>query len=348
MSSQKKKFRVALIGTDSLRGKEIKAILSVKKFPLSHIEFFDVDVEEKYSKLTEFRDEPRVIHHPGGAALEGLDLVFLAADKETNRLYGRLAAKKKYQAIDLSEAFSGQDDIPLVVAGVNDSLLTARRFPLIANPHPLAIILSSLLHRLVAKFGLEKAVVFALQPVSAFDESGIEELAGQSAAMLSSASIKKEVFQEQIAFNILSHTEAPSANGFSSVERQVVAEVKKILGLPGLPLSLSVVQAPVFHTYSAMAYLELRAEANIRDLECLYKEGALFKLSSASSSCAVSSISVAGKEQIFIGQIKREESFPRAFWIWTVTDNLTRGSALNALEIARILFDHKSGGRAAK
>ena len=67
MSSQKKKFRVALIGTDSLRGKEIKAVLSVKKFPLSHIEFFDVDVDGEYSKLTEFRDEPRVIRHPANA-----------------------------------------------------------------------------------------------------------------------------------------------------------------------------------------------------------------------------------------------------------------------------------------
>ncbi len=345
--SRQKKFRVALIGTDSLRGKEIKSVLSVKKFPLSDIEFYDVDVEEEYSKLTEFRDEPRVIHHPAGAVLEGLDLVFLAADKETNRLYGRLAAEKNYQAIDLSDTFSGQDDIPLVVAGVNDSLLASQRFSLIANPHPLTIILSSLLHRLIAKFGLEKAVVFGLQPVSAFDEPGIEELASQSAAMLSSASLKKEVFREQIAFNILSHTESPDANGFSSLERQVVAQVKKVLGLAGLPLSLSVVQAPVFHTYSVMAYLELQVEADIRTLEDLYKEGPLFKLNAASSSCAVSSISVAGKEQICIGQIKKESSYPRAFWIWTVTDNLTRGSALNALKIARVLFQRKKGGRAA-
>jgi aspartate-semialdehyde dehydrogenase len=348
MSSQKKKFRVALIGTDSLRGKEIKAVLSVKRFPLSHIEFFDVDVEEEYSKLTEFRDEPRVIRHPANASLKGLDLVFLAADKETNRLYGRMAAEKKYQAIDLSEAFSGDEDVPLIVVGVNDSLLAERRLPLVANPHPLTIIMASLFHRLIAKFGLEKAVIFALQPVSAFDESGIEELASQSASMLSSASMKKEIFPEQIAFNILSHTEAPDANGFSSVERQVVSEVKRVLGLPGLPLSLSVVQAPVFHTYSVMAYLELGAEADIPDLENLYKKGPLFKLNSASSSCAVSSISVAGKEQICIGQIKKEESSRRAFWIWTVTDNLTRGSAVNALEIARVLFERKSGGRAAK
>lgn len=346
--ARQKSFRVALIGTDSLRGKEIKAILSTKKFPLSHIEFFDVDVKEEYSKLTEFRGEPRVIHHPTAEALEGLDLVFLAGDKETSRQFGGLASKKKFRAIDLTEAFSGVEEIPLVVAGVNDSLLAGRRLPVVANPHPLTIILSSLFHRLIGRFGLEKAVVFALQPVSVFDESGIEELASQSAAMLSSAALKKEVFRDQIAFNILSHTESPDANGFSAGERRVVAEVKRILGLPDLPLYLSIVQAPVFHTYSVMAYVELRAEPNIRNLKEIYQGEPLFEVGPASSACAVSSISVAGKEQIFIGQIKREETSPRAFWIWTVTDNLTRGSALNALEIARILYDRKPAGRAAK
>src|SRR4030043_2009933 len=125
--ASKKKFRVGLIGTDSLRGKEMKNILSAKKFPLSHIEFFDTDVQEEYGKLTEFQGEPCVIHHPSAAALEGLDLVFLAADRETSLVFGGLAAKKKYRAIDLAGAFSDKANIPLVVAGVNDSVLAARQ-----------------------------------------------------------------------------------------------------------------------------------------------------------------------------------------------------------------------------
>ncbi len=333
-----RKFRVGVVGTDSLRGREIKNILSTKKFPLTHIEFYDPDVEAEYSKLTQFRDEPKVIHHLDFEALEGLDLVFLAADKKTNRACGRLALEKKFQAIDLSETFTSDPDVPLVVAGVNDDLVLREKFSLMANPHPAAIILSSLFHRLLGKFGVAKAVAFILQPVSAFDESGIDELASQSAALLSSASLKKHVFKEQIAFNILSHTEAPEADGFSAREKQIIAEVKRVLANPNFPLSLSLIQAPVFHTYSIMAYLELGQAAEIRHLEEVFKESSLFKISSPSASCPVSSISVAGKEQIFIGQIKKEESFPNAFWIWTVTDNLTRGSALNALEIARIIF----------
>lgn len=337
----KKKFRVALIGTDSLRGKEIKNVLSVKRFPLSEIQFFDPTVEEEYSKLTQFADEPKVISRPDAESLSGVDLVFLSSDKETNRTYGRLAAEKNYQAIDLTETFSGAEDVPLVVAGVNDEILKQRDFPLIANPHAVTIILTSVLHRLTGRFEISRAVAFVLQPVSAFDESGIEELAAQSAALLTSSSLKKKVFKEQVAFNILSHTEAPEASGFSSGERRIIAEIKRVLGRPELPLSLSLVQAPVFHTYAIMLYLELGTAAEIDDLVRLYRESPLFKVGSPTASCPITAVSVAGKEPIFIGQIKKEETLPNTFWIWTVTDNLTRGSALNAWEIAKILFHRR-------
>ncbi len=338
----KKTFRVGLIGTDSLRGKEIKGVLSVKKFPLTHIEFFDPDVQEEYSKLTQFQDEPRIIHYPTLDLLDGLDLVFLAGDKETNRTFGLLAREKQFQAIDLGDTFGNQEDVPVIVAGVNDDVIAKKRFPLILNPHPVTIILASLLHRLIPAFGVCKTVAFVLQPVSAFDESGIDELASQSTALLQGASPRKKVFKEQIAFNILSHTEAPDATGFSCGEKSIIAEIKRVLALPDFPISLSIVQAPVFHTYSIMAYVELNREAAIKDLERLFKESPRFRINPPSASCHFSSVSVAGKEQIFIGQIKKEEAFPNAFWIWTVTDNLTRGSALNALEIARILFASKS------
>jgi aspartate-semialdehyde dehydrogenase len=343
----KKTFRVALIGPDSLRGKEIKNILSVKRFPLTQIEFFDPDVDEEYSKLTQFQDEPKVIRHPDAGSLEGLDLVFLASDERANRTFGRLAAAKKFQAVDLAATFNADEDVPLIVAGVNDQILAAKHFHLIANPHPVTIILSSLFDRLGRKFGLSRAIAFVLQPVSAFEESGIEELASQSAALLSSSALKKNVFKQQIAFNLLSHTEAPDASGFSSEERRIAAEIKRVLAVPGFPLSLSLIQASIFHTYAIMVYVELAAAARIEDLARLYRASPFFKVGPATAACPVTAISVAGKESIFIGQIKKEEALPNAFWIWTITDNLTRGSALNAWEIAKILFQRKPHDRSS-
>jgi aspartate-semialdehyde dehydrogenase len=342
MKSQRK-VRCVLVGTDSLRGKEIKAVLSRKKFPLAGFEFMDPDVQEEYSKLTEFRDEPKVIRPLDKNYFREADLIFLAADKKTNLECGTLASSHKVPTIDLSEAFNAREDIPLVVAGVNDAVVQAKRPGLIANPHPVTILLSHLFHPLVRERGLAKAIAFVLQPVSAYEESGIEELANQSAAVLGSTTLSKKVFKEQIAFNLLSHTEKSDKNGFSSTERQVLSETRRVLEMPDLPLSLSIIQAPVFHTYSVMTYFELAREMEIQDLESLYRRDRFFKVCPPLASCPVSAISTSGKEQIFIGQIKKEDLFPRSFWVWTVADNLTLGSALNAYEIAKIFCEAPPG-----
>jgi len=228
---ERKKIRVALVGTDSLRGKELKNVLSKRPFPLRDIDFFDPDVEEEYSKLTEFRGEPKVIHYLDKNSLQGVDLVFLAADKKVNREVGVLSSTQNFKAIDLSEAFTMDESVPVVVAGVNDGIISKKAPGVIANPHPATIVLSHIFHVVIQKFGLSKAISFILQPVSAFEESGIEELANQSYCLLSSESLSKKVFNEQIAFNLLSQTEKPDKDGFSSVEKQINEEIRRVLPL---------------------------------------------------------------------------------------------------------------------
>ena len=337
----KTKLKLALLGGDTLRGREFKDVLSRSDWETIDLEFYDPDVEEDYAKLTDFRDEPRVVHAARPEDFAGKDLVFLAGSREGSRKIGKQAAKHKFRAIDLSEAFNDDPVVPLVVAGVNDHLLAGKKTRLVANPHPVAVFLSHLFHLIIPKYGLAKAVSFVLQPVSAFDDPGIQELASQSAALLSGADPEKKIFKEQIAFNILSHTEKPDENGFCTAELQMGAEIKRILERPDLPLFLSAVQAPVFHTYSLMTYLELEKDADMAALEALFAGQAPFTVTPFREGCSASSLSVAGKGEIFVGQIKQEESAPRSFWIWLVADNLTRGSALNALEIARKLLEPK-------
>jgi aspartate-semialdehyde dehydrogenase len=331
----KKKPRLALVGTDSLRGKEIKGILSRKKSGAFDVEFFDPEVEEEYSKLTDFKKEPKIIHGTGGDALAGMDLVFLAADKETNRALALRAEELGFRAIDLSETFNDREDIPLVVAGVNDADLKPETSRVVANPHALTIILCRLFHLVGSRAGLSKAVVFVLRPASAFDDAGIQELAGQSVALLNGAPPKKSVFKEQVAFNILSHTETPDAGGFCPSERQVTAEVRRVIGRPSLPLFISIIQAPIFHTYSLMAYLEIEKETDMAAIENLFRKDCSFKLTAFREGCSASPLTVSGKDEIFVGQIKKEESSPRSFGVWLVADNLTLGSALNAFDLAK-------------
>ncbi len=334
--SRQKRISVALVGTDTFRGMEIKNVLEEKKFPLEKVEFFDPDVKETYSKLTEFQGEPRVILPLDKDAALKNDVVFLAADSQTNKAIGQLAAQKKIIAIDLNGTFNQEYKVPLAVAGVNHQAVLQNNPSLIANPHPVTIILSHVLSVMVEKFRLVKAVAIVLQPASAFDDPGIEELADQSFAVLNSSAINKKTFKTQIAFNLLSHTDSPDKDGFSSSEKQILSEIKRVLAIKDLPLSLSLIQAPVFHTYSLMIYLELDKNASIRDLVNLFEASPSFKVAPPSEYCPVSSVHVAGKDKIFVGQIKKETTKPNTFWVWAVADNLTRGSALNAFEILEL------------
>jgi aspartate-semialdehyde dehydrogenase len=335
---KRKRFSVAIVGSETQRGRELRDVLAAKKFPLQSIEFYDPEVEEEYSKLSQFGDEPKVVHHLDRRALEGLDLVFLAADRRTNTECGECASAMRYRAVDLAETFNDRPEVPLVVAGVNDASIRGREIPLTANPSPATIVLCHLFQALNTSFGIIKALSVILEPASAFAEKGVEELYDQSFALLGSSAMPKKVFREQVAFNLLSRTEKPDKAGFSAREVRIVSECHRVLAPADFPLSLSIVLAPVFHTYSIMTYVELRATAGIAELEAAFRGADEIRLSAAPGGRLVSAASVAGKDKIFVGQIKKAESIPGAFWIWVVADNLTIGSALNAYGIARSLF----------
>ena len=229
------------------------------------------------------------------------------------------------------------------MAGINDAALDFEKTSLAANPHPASIILSHLFHALRPKFGVRKAVAFILQPASAFDDPGIQELASQSVALLNGAKPKKKVFKDQVAFNILSPTPT-DANGFCPDERRVPAEIRRVLGPPLFPLFLSIVQAPVFHTYAMMVYLELDRETDIAAIESLFKRTSALPPDSPSAKPARPRPSrFRARTKSSSAGSKKKTTIPRAFWIWLVADNLTRGSAVNAFDIAKIMLPIDSG-----
>ncbi len=331
------KLRFALVGTESLRGQELKSLLDRTKFPLRSMDFFDADVDEEFSKLTDFRGEPKVIHHPSPKLLEGLDVVFLASGPAANREYGLLAGKLDYRAIDLVETFNADPKVPLAVAGINDGATAVQKASLVAIPNPAAVFLSRLLYPLRRDFGIEKAVAFVLRPASAFEDEGIRELVEQSCAVLSGSTVSRKVFRNQVAFNVLSRTGKPGRDGFSAPEKQLAAEVRRVLAAPAFPFTLSIVQAPVFHTYSLMVYAELGKGADLASVAALFKADRAFRLAGHEAGGVAAASSVAGKDEIVLGEIKAEPSIPGGFWFWVVADNLTAGSALNALAVAKAL-----------
>lgn len=337
-----KSYRIALVGSESLQSEEMKNVLEKKNMSLAEMDFYNPEVKEEYSQLTQFRGEPKVIQPLDENSLLGADLAFLASDQKINRKYGRMAAKNDIWALDLCGTFNSEKKTPIVVAGVNDKVVRRAKPGMVANPHPVTIILSQLLHLLIPHFGFKRGAAFICQPVSAFGNPGIEELANQCYDALQGGSIQKKVFKAQIAFNLLSHVGSSGEEGFDLMEDQIVTEVKRVLEDPRLPLSLSLIQAPVFFTYSIMIHFELAKKADITDFEDLIKRSSYFKYTPPTPSGPISAISVTGKDTIHIGRIKQEHSLPSCFWVWAVADNLTRGSALNAYEVAEEILSFTS------
>lgn len=331
------KIHLGLIGTDSLRGKEIKNVLERSPFPFSGLDFFDPEVEGEYSRLTQFRNEPKVITAASEEALTGIDLLFLASDKKVNHRFGRLAAQKEIVMIDLEESFTGRKDVPVIVAGINAEKVLRLKPKLIANPHPAALMLAHIFKALQGTAGVARAAAHVLQPVSAYGEAGIRELADQSLDMLGSAGLTKKVFKAQIAFNLLSQVSPVDKQGFSALERQILREIREIMEARDFPLSVALLQAPVFHAYSVMLYLELEEAVTKSRIEESLKAWPTLKFAPPSQSGPVSVVSAAGQDKILVGQLKQEKTRPQVIWIWAAADNLTRCSALNAYEIARII-----------
>lgn len=310
--TKNKTIRMALVGTDSLRSREIKNILEKKSAPSDVVEFYDPNVKGAFGKLTEFRGEARVIHHLDPTLLDGLDVVFLTADSKSNQRIIDKAASLNITAIFFNDETNGEE-----------------------RPHPVSAMLSHFLHVAMNGADIREIVVTVLQPASAYLDDGIAELADQSTAFLGSLSSPRSKFKTPLAFNLVSQTESVDEEGVSASERRIHREVRRILGKEDLPLSLSLIQVPVFHTYGLMIYVRLGEERTLADLERLFDESPSFKKCGPGLACPVSSLTVAGKDEIYIGQIKKDPADDHAFWFWLVGDNLTRGSALNAYEIAR-------------
>jgi len=336
-----KPIHLALLGTESLKGKELRKVLETADLPPHDMEFFDPGVETEYSSLSRYRGEAKVIQSPRQEFLAAADLLFLAADGETNALYGRLAEEEGIPALDISLTFNRDPHTTLVVSGVNDHVLREKKFSLIANPHPAAVLLSHVFHEL-RSLQIEKVVAFLLQPVSAYGQEGIDELAGQTLELLDGASLSKKIFRSQIAFNCLSQTEPVDRNGFSETEKQIVEEVRRIFQDGEFPLTLSLLQVPVFFSYTVMVYLELGKKASVQILKNTFKDSAFVEVLRPSLDCPASPVAAAGSEKIVVSQIKNDQTVANGYWLWGAADNLTRGSALNAVEIARVILEMKT------
>jgi aspartate-semialdehyde dehydrogenase len=328
-----RRAHVAVFDANTLIAKGIKEQLVSRSFPLASVRLF-TSKEDPDSNLTEFDGEAMFLTQPDPDALGSLDIAFLCGSREDGARYLEWPVRKGFIAIDLTTRSNAREDVPLVNAGVNPEAI-APLPGVIATPHPISQLLSTLLAPIVRKCGLREAAAVVFQPASEAGEEGIDELYRQAVSLMNFQDMPRDVFGRQIAFNLVptflyEAEKVPGGAWPAALEREVL----KITG-GRYGLSVDVVLVPVFHCHAVLASLRLPAGKTREDILASFRS--VEEIRVASGGEAATPIDRAGKPGTLVAGI-RETSDPSSFWLWAVNDNLQSGSAQNAVRIAESLL----------
>lgn len=264
-------------------------------------------------------------------------LCFFCAGERVSADYAERAEAAGNIVIDKSALFRLHPDIPLVVPEVNGDSLISRRRNIIASPNCTTIPLVMALKPLFDAVGMARINVATYQSVSGSGREGIRELGEQSEKLLQGKSVMPHVYSQQVAFNVLPQIDVLADNGYTHEEMKLMLETGRILGDPSLQVNATAVRVPVFYGHGAAVHAETR--------EKLSREAALQLLSAAPGIRLVPSPGfptpvndAAGRDDVSVGRVREDPSHPHGLSFWVVGDNVRKGAALNALQIAEKLF----------
>jgi aspartate-semialdehyde dehydrogenase len=327
-------LRVAIVGASTLKGREVKSALQDRKFPVKKLMLLDSD--EDLGRLSEFDGEPAFSMTINESSFVFLDVAFFAGSAETTQTYAHLAKRNDFLLVDMTYAFGRQSAIPLFSESRKARETVAPREGVVSCPHPAAIAIASILERLSERYEIRNCVVSVLEPASERGSSGVEELKQQTIDLFSFQKGSQAVFDRQLAFNLLSRFGAEAKEKLLDVEQIVATQLRALLA-PGCLPSVTLIQAPVFHSHAFSFFVEVDSAVPIPDLEkCLEAEAQSLTVIQTAEE-PPSPVQVAGTDLVQVGGMKRDFLNPRGVWFWAVSDNL-RLAALNAVSAAKSIL----------
>jgi aspartate-semialdehyde dehydrogenase len=326
--------RVAVVGATGAVGSELLRQLDEREFPASEI----VPFASARSAGRSVGD--LVVQELREDALDGFDLALFSAGSTVSREWAPRFAERGAVVVDNSSCWRMHDDVPLVVAEVNPDALGDHR-GIVANPNCTTMQALVVLKPILDAVGIERIVLSSYQSVSGTGQKAIEELKAQAHAILHEMEPPEPVvYAHQIAFNVLPHVETfKGGDDYTTEERKVMAESRKILGVPDLRISATCVRVPVFVSHSEAINLQTRRELSPEECRELLRgaPGVQVRDDPAAGVYPLA-VDVAGQDDVFVGRIRRDESADRCLNLWVVGDNLRKGAATNAVQVAELLL----------
>ena len=326
---------VAILGATGAVGQELLALLAERAFPIKELRLLasprsaGVEVPWQGKKLQ--------VQAVDEAALQGVDLVLASAGGSVSRQWAPIAVQQGAIVIDNSSAFRLDPEVPLVVPEVNPAAALQHK-GIIANPNCTTILLSLALAPLAAQRPLKRVVVSTYQSASGAGARAMEELQQLSRTVLDGGEPQSEVLPYSLAFNLFLHNSPLQANGYCEEELKMLYETRKIMGLDQLRLTATCVRVPVLRAHSEAVNLEFEEPFPVEEARALLSAAPGLELIEdfATNRFPMPS-DVTGRDAVAVGRIRQDLSNPNALELWLCGDQIRKGAALNAIQIAELL-----------
>ncbi|HYF78822.1 MAG TPA: aspartate-semialdehyde dehydrogenase [Symbiobacteriaceae bacterium] len=335
-----KKINVAVVGATGAVGHQLLSLLEDRNFPVGTLR--PLASARSAGSTINFRGEAVTVEEATPDSFGGMDIVFFAATGSLSKELAPAAAKAGAIVIDKSSTWRMHPEVPLVVPEINPEDLRKHK-GIIASPNCTTIGLIMALKPLHDLSALTRVIVTTMQAVSGTGKEAIEELENQAktwAAGPVEDELPHEIYKRQIAFNVLPYAESFTENGYSTEELKLSAETRKIMGLPELPVTMTCTRVPVFigHSESVLVSTERKvtpAEARA----AIAKFPGVKVVDDPANFVFPTAIDVAGTDDTLVGRIREDLTDPNGLWLWVVSDNLRKGAATNAVQIAEKLVE---------
>jgi aspartate-semialdehyde dehydrogenase len=335
---------IAILGATGLVGRTALRILEEREFPVGTLRL--LASERSAAQTLEFRGQLHPVEPVSAAAFDSVELALFTCSNPVSETWAPVTRAAGARVVDNSSAFRYRDDVPLVVPEVNGALLDARP-SLVANPNCSTIGIVMALSPLARAAGLERVQVATYQSVSGAGSAALEELERGVRSGLEGDPPPRDDGRPPFAFNLVPHIDRFEDNGYSREEMKVVWETRKILGLPDLPVTATAVRVPVRIGHSAAVTVVLeRALAPEEARQLLAASPGVEVLDDPLRERYPTPLEAAGRDEVLVGRIRRDLSHPRGLVFFVCSDNLRKGAATNAVQIAERLLNLEAGSAA--
>ncbi|MCP9940034.1 MULTISPECIES: aspartate-semialdehyde dehydrogenase [unclassified Synechococcus] len=326
---------VAILGATGAVGQELLALLAERAFPIKELRL--LASPRSAGVAVPWQGEKLQVQAVDEAALQGVDLVLASAGGSVSRQWAPIAVQQGAIVIDNSSAFRLDPEVPLVVPEVNPAAALQHK-GIIANPNCTTILLSLALAPLAAQRPLKRVVVSTYQSASGAGARAMEELQQLSRTVLDGGEPQSEVLPYSLAFNLFLHNSPLQANGYCEEELKMLYETRKIMGLDQLRLTATCVRVPVLRAHSEAVNLEFEEPFPVEEARALLSAAPGLELIEdfATNRFPMPS-DVTGRDAVAVGRIRQDLSNPNALELWLCGDQIRKGAALNAIQIAELL-----------